>query len=407
MAENILAQSEQYRFNIQPTAYHQCCNMIVRSNVTTRQTYDAVTKLYTPDYSTSKLIIFPECQLIDPNSPTSSISANKLLLSFKWLEKTASGEVEIATQSGSSKTGYSVETTGDNKGQITVSSNAVIGVRRSLRFIGTWVDPVSAYTYRFVKDIPLVLEDITDARASIMLDMPNTDRWNPFRQSASRTIKATVLVGIHNFTENANVKIFWYRLNNDKTKTLITSADDEDNWEITSVTKGSNGQITSITVDRDKMGDSISYEVKCSYRTDGNLPSSPEAGDPVVATTLVRYIPPMNATYVGQNAIADYKSSVLLQAIVSDNQGVLDNWEEFAVAKWYLCAASKSSDGTVSISRKLLGTGKEITVPADEVKYIQLDVYDRLATVALTDNENASYLTDDDSAVLVDKQIIV
>ncbi len=407
MAGNILAQSEQYQFNIQPIAYHQCINMVVRSNVTTRQTYDDVTKLYIPDYSSAPLIIFPDCQLIDPDSPTTSISANSLLTSFTWSEKTAAGLTEIANQSGSLKTGYAVETTGDSKGQITVTSNAVIGIRRALRFTGTWVDPVSLYTFRFVKDIPLVLEDITDARASIMLDMPNTDQWNPFRQQASRTITATVMVGTKNYTENANVKIFWYRVNDDGTKTLINSVDDDNNFEVTAITKGTNSQITSITVDRDKIGESISYEVRCSYRTDGALPSSPEDGDPTVSTTIVRYFPPMTVSYVGQNTRADYNSTVLLQAMVSDNQGVLDNWEDIAEAKWYLCESSKGSDGTISTTRTLLGTGKEITVAADKVKYIQLDICDREATVALTDDDNSSYLTDDSDAVLVDKKVIV
>lgn len=288
MANNILAQSEQKKIDIQPVCYHQCCNMVVRTNTVNRQTYDAVTNLYTPDYSTSNLVVFPECQLIDPDSPVSSIMVNSSLASFRWIEVTSSGQTEIATQSGSTKEGYQVVVSGESKGQITVSSNAVVGVRRTLRFVGTWEDSVSGYSYRFTKDIPLVLEDVTDARASITLDMPNTDKWNPFRQQATRTIKALVMVGSHNMTESTKVKIFWYRVMNDKTKKLITSVDDEENWEITSATTGKNGQITSITIDRDKMGEEIAYEVKCSYRIDGNLPSEPEPGDPVASTTLIR-----------------------------------------------------------------------------------------------------------------------
>lgn len=405
MANNILAQTDLRQIDIQPIGYHQCCNMIVRTNTVNRQTYDAVTNLFTPDYSKSNLVVFPECQLIDPDSPVSSIMVNATLTSFRWLEVTSSGQTEIATQNGSTKEGYQVVVSGDSKGQITVSSNAVIGIRRTLRFIGVWKEAVSGYTYRFLKDIPLVLEDVTDARASITLDMPNTDRWNPFRQQSSRTINALVMVGSYKMTEDSKVKLFWYRVMNDKTKTLINGEDDEENWEISSVTKGKNGQITSITVDRDKMGDGISYEVRCAYRIDGKLPSEPEAGDPIATTSLVRCFPAIKAMFTNSNARVSGKTNVFLKAIVSDTQGEIPNWENIAFAQWYLCTSTKNDDGTVSTNRTLLGTGKEISVEADAVKFIQLDICDRGATTAMVDDEG-SYLVDDD-ARLIEKPVIV
>lgn len=405
MANNILAQTDLRQITVQPIAYNLCCNMVVRTNTMNRQTYDAVTGLYTPDYSISNLVIFPECQLIDPDSPESAIKANISLSTFRWLEVTSSGQTEIATQSGSTKDGYQVVVSGESKGQITVSSNAVIGVRRTLRFIGVWKDATSGYTYRFLKDIPLVLEDVTDARASITLDMPKTDQWNPFRQQATRTIKALVMVGSHDLTDSAKTKLFWYRVMNDKTKTLISSADDEDNWEITSVVKGTNGQITSIVVDRDKMGDGITYEVRCSYRTGGNLPTTPETGDPVVTTSLVRCFPPIKAMFTNSNARVAGLTNVLLTAIVSDAQGVIPNWENIAYAQWYLCKSAKNTDGTVSTVRTLLGTGTSITVSADDVKNIQLDILDRGATAAIVDDD--SYLASDNNEVLIEKPVAV
>lgn len=405
MANNILAQSEQKKIDIQPVCYHQCCNMVVRTNTVNRQTYDAVTNLYTPDYSTSNLVVFPECQLIDPDSPVSSIMVNSSLVSFRWIEVTSSGLTEIATQSGSTKEGYQVVVSGESKGQITVSSNAVVGVRRTLRFVGTWEDSVSGYSYRFTKDIPLVLEDVTDARASITLDMPNTDKWNPFRQQPIRTIKALVMVGSHNMTESTKVKIFWYRVMNDKTKKLITSIDNEENWEITSATTGKNGQITSITIDRDKMGEEITYEVKCAYRIDGNLPPEPEPGDPVASTTLIRCFPPIRAMFTNSNARVSGNVNVLLKAIVSDTQGEIPNWENIAFANWYICTSSRNSDGTISTTRTLIGTGLQISVEADKAKFIQLEICDRGATAAMVDDEG-SYLVDED-ARLIEKPVIV
>lgn len=388
---NILAQSSQRKIDVQPVGYNQCCNMIVRSNVVSRQTYDNVTGLYTPDYKDAPLIIFPECQLIDPDSPISSVKINSELSSFRWLEVTATGETELASQSGNAKDGYEIIQSGESKGQITVKKNSIIGVRRTLRFIGTWIDTVSGYVYRFSKDIPLVIEDVTDARASITLDMPNTDKWNPFRQEETRTINALVMIGTHDFTESAKVKIFWYRVMDDGTKKLVNDIDDEDNWEIVSVKKGSNGQIVAITVNRDMIGDRISYEVRCAYRTDGNLPSEPEAGDPIATTTLVRCFPQITAQFTGSNArVQGTETSIRLKAIVSDTQGEIPQWEDIAYAAWYLCTSSDT--------RTLLGTGSEITVETDKAKFIQLDICDRGATVAFVDDDG-NYLIDGDSLI--------
>lgn len=407
MANNILAQTDVKMVDIQPIGYHQLCSLSVRSTIMNRQNYDAVTKLFTPNYEMSPLVIFPECRLLDPDSPVESILANSTLRSFTWEEVTSSKTSVIATEGGASdSTKYEVATTGDSKGQITVKCNSTIGIRRSLRFIGIWIDKVSGYRYTFSKDIPLIVEDVTDATASITLDMPNTDKWNPFRQQATRDIHALVKVGRYDKTDDANTKLFWYRINSAKSKILIKDVDDEDNWEITSVIKGTNGQITSISVDRDKMGDGVSYEVYCSYRVNGSLPDAPESGDPKATTSLVRCFPKIEAQFTGANArVQGSNTSILLKAIVSDNMGEIPNWNDIAYANWYEVTSSTDKDGNIVLSRALLGSGPEILVSTDVAKRVQLDILDRGATVALVDDEE-NHLMDDDAA-LIETPIIV
>ena len=408
MANAILAQTAQKIIDIQPIPYHQTCNMVVKTNVTTRQTYDAVTAEFAPDYTNAPLILFPDCQLINPDSPTSGIAANADLSNFKWEEITSSSTTTIATEAGlSAASGYELVTSGQYRGMLTVKTNGVVGVNRKFRFYAEWLDKTSGYIYRFNRDIYLVIEDITDARASITLDISNTDTWNPFRQQATRYINALVMVGTHNMTDNAKTKIFWYRISSDGTRALIQSADDEDGWEISAVTKGTNGQITGITVDRDKMGDGVSYEVRCAYRTDGNLPSEPESGDPIATTNLVRKIPNITASFTNSGARVTSGTTVMLKAIVCDNNGEIPDWDEVAYAAWYLCTSSvNSSTGTVTTTRTLLGTGKEITVEIDKVKNIQLDIIDRGATAALVD-DSGNYVVSDSDEVLIAKPTIV
>lgn len=397
----ILSRTSLKYVDIQPIAYNQSCNMVIRTNTTNRQTYDAVTGEFGPDYGNSNLIIFPECHLIDTDSPIATQLINSKLSSFHWEEVTSSGNTVIQE----SNAGYEFVNSGDYRGQITVKKNNVIGVRKSLRFVGNWIDTVSGYNYRFTKDIPLIVEDITDASASITLDMPSVNKWNPFRNPKDCKINAKVMVGKHDLTDSPNTKLFWYRFYENRSRKLITSVDDEDNWEITKVIKGENGQIIGIEVDRDKMGEGIAYDVYCAYRLDKNFPSAPEEGDPVASTALTRVFPTIEAQFTNSNANLNSSiGSVLLKAIVSDNLGVIPNWEDIAYAAWYTVEQTVSN-GQVTNVRKLVGTGSEITVTMEQAKKIQLDIIDRGPTMALVDDD-ANYLADDEGAALVEKSVI-
>lgn len=410
----ILSQTGIKSIEVQPICYNQTIELVVRSNVNNRQTYDAVTDTFTPDYTISSFVLFPDCRLIDPDSPVASIPVNATLSNFRWYEITGSTQTVIADEAGSKQAkNYEVVTTkGDaNRGMLTIKKNSEVGVRRKLRFYAEWIDDTSGYIYRFSRDMYLVLEDVTDATPTLSLDVPNTDKWNPFRQDAERTINALVQVGKFNKTDDAKTKLFWYRVVGTEIRQLINSADDEDNWEIKNVTKSSNGSIVSMVIDRELMGDGVSYEVRCAYRPDGNLPSEPEAGDPIATTNLVRTFPKIEASFVGSNArVWAGNNTVLLKAIVSDNQGPIPNWENVAYAEWYLCTntANTNADGTkVSvINRELLGKGSEITVTIDQAKRIQLDIVDRGATNAMVDDDS-NYLTDNEDAFLVEKPVIV
>lgn len=397
----ILSRTSLKYVDIQPIAYNQSCNMVIRTNTTNRQTYDAVTGEFGPDYGNSNLIIFPECHLIDTDSPIATKLVNSKLSSFHWEEVTSSGNTVISETDA----GYEFVNSGDYRGQITVKKNNVIGVRKSLRFVGNWVDTVSGYNYRFTKDIPLIVEDITDASASITLDMPSVDKWNPFRHPKERKINAKVMVGKYDLTDSPNTKLFWYRFYENRSRKLITSVDDEDNWEITKVIKGENGQIIGIEVDRDKMGEGIAYDVYCAYRLDKNFPSAPEEGDPVASTALVRVFPTIEAQFTNSNANLNSSiGSVLLKAIVSDNLGVIPNWEDIAYAAWYTVDQTVSNGQATNV-RTLVGKGSEITVTMEQAKRIQLDIIDRGPTMALVDGD-ANYLADDEGAALIEKSVI-
>lgn len=119
-----LAESGIKKIFVQPIGYCQSCTLQVRSvGVTTSQTYDRISRTFAPDYSESMLQIFPECVLVNPDSPIASSKVNAQLTDVTWKEVTPSGTTTIfpvTSPSTGVKDGYEVTRDGENKGELLV-----------------------------------------------------------------------------------------------------------------------------------------------------------------------------------------------------------------------------------------------------------------------------------------------
>lgn len=407
-----LAESGIKKIFVQPIGYCQSCTLQVRSvGVTTSQTYDRISRTFVPDYSdeSSMLQIFPECVLVNPDSPIASSKINAQLSNVTWKEVTPSGTTTIfpvTSPATGVKDGYEVTRDGENKGELFVKCNGTVGVKRTLRFEAKWYDPNSSYCYNFVQDIGLTIENATEPLPELVLGVPNTYQWNPFRNPRIYQVDASLFVGKQNLIDDARTKLFWYRINEDKSKTLITSEDDITTLEISSIQKNANGQITSLIFDMEMIGDASSYEVVACFRSSGSLPSEPMDSDPRSQFTLVRQIPKLTAEIMAGNAVVGENiPSVQLTAIVKDNMDIIPNWEEHAEAYWYKTITSVSQNGTASESRTLLGKGKSIIVPSKDQNNIRLIIDDKGSYKPMVDDDG-NYLVTDDGEYLIERDIV-
>lgn len=402
-----LGKSNPQAMSVQATAYSQVCEIQILGSITNRQTYDAAIGHFEPDYTQRACQMFPRCLLLDPDNPTETGVFNEQLSSIQWFEVTSSGQTPIYPTANGVKSGYEVDEDGEYKGMLYIKNNGKIGVKRTVRFIGKWTDPASGYVYRFQQDKTLVIEDATDARPVIALDSPPVVNWNPLRQPSEQTIKAAVILGSKNVTVDAKCKIWWVRILNNGSRELITNSNISDSWEIKSSTTANNGQITSITIDRNLIGDSISYEVYAAYKAEGTLPSSYSSTDTRATTTIARIIPNMEIRYVGTvSSVSEGVAKVLCRAIVIDGSGAIDTetWNEHAKMMWQHVVFTIDKSGDRAENATLIGYGAEMIVPMEQAKFLRLTLLDRGNFVALVD-DNGSFLVDDSGNRIIEREI--
>ena len=299
---------------------------------------------------------------------------------------------------------------GSDKGTLYIKQNSVLGKPRTMRFEGSWTDPVCGYKYTFVANKALYLEDCTNARAEIMLDSPPTVLWNPIKHAASKTLTAKIMVGAKDKTADSKTRIWWYRILDNGTKQLISSVDDAENYEITAMTKGANGQISSITIDCDMIGEGIGYELRACYIYSGSIPSSPRDADARKVTYINRTIPPLTAQFIGDGfGLNEDATSVACRAIVSDNNGVIEPsvWKKVLRAKWQKITYGKSTNNgvtTMTQSAETLGYGETFQCPFEAKKSIRLSIEDRGAYELIVD-ENGNALVDEGGKYIISREI--
>lgn len=405
-----LAKSNPQDFDVQATAYSQSISMEVMGEIAPRQAFDAATGEFQPDYSLRPCQVFPRCYLIDPDSPVATGLFNSQLTSFQWFEITPTGERVIypTSEQGGVLDGYKVDKDGTYKGMLYVNNNGKVGNNRTVHFIGLWRDPVSKYLYRFDATKPLVIEDATFARPEVALDSPVSCPWNPLRQTNVQTITATVIVGKKVVTDDSKCKIWWVRVLNDGTRENITSNDAGSSFEITNIVTGGNGQIQSITIDKNLIGDGISYEVYAAYSAEGSLPLSYRNTDAKAVTSITRAIPNLTASFMGTTTrVASGVTQVCCKAIVSDGRGTIpeDTWKDLIKCKWESVVRTLSSSGTVNESATLIGYGNSQWVSVTQYKFVRLTLLDRGNFVAIVDDSD-DYLTDDDGNILIERELL-
>lgn len=388
-----LGRSKRKQMNLAPTIYSTLCKIesLGDGYVPTAQNYDSFTDSFDPDYQLSPQNLFPRCTLIDPDSPIASISVNEKLMSVSWYEVTDAGSKLVYSTGGAVADGYGIVDSGEYKGQLIVKKNGIVGKPRAMRFIGSYTDPSSGYVYRFEDSIPLKINDMSAGGAELSIDSDKALTYNPLRMSRYQTIIAKVNKGGKDITGDERCKLLWFRRASNGTETPLTAESDVDNIEIVESTKSSNGSITSIKIDREMFGDGQTYAVYAMYRADKNFPSSPTSEDARAYTTITRQFPELFVRIQGDGLMSSNTLATNVKAIVSDNQGDLDNWDEFLYASW------KVQDGA---SEREVMRGKEVLFPLTFGKSFFCDIEDRGTNKVLV-TDNGEWLVDESGNPIV------
>lgn len=385
-----LARSNRKKMEKAPIVYSTMCviEVMAEGYVPSTQNYDAVDNVFFPDYADSPLNLFPRCTLIDPDSPDAAQTCNARLISFEWFEVTKSGQKSIYSKGVTPPSDYDVVTTGEYTGQLIVKSNGKVGVPRAMRFVGIYME--DGYTYKFDRSIPLATNDISLASIELMIDADKATSYNPLRMPEQQTINVTIRKGTTDMTNDDRCKLLWYRRNSKGTETLLTDTDAYENIDIVSTVKSPNGSITSLTINREMIGDIQTYVVYALFRNDKVFPNAPEDQDPRAYTTIKRQFPVLTCDVRG-DGLHDTVGKVCLKAIVSDNQGVIENWNRYLYASW------KVSNGTTEVEKM---RGEEVMFPMEYGKEFFCDIEDRGTNKVLV-SDTGEWLLDSDGSVIV------
>lgn len=385
-----LARSNRKKMEKAPIVYSTMCviEVMAEGYVPSTQNYDAVDNVFFPDYADSPLNLFPRCTLIDPDSPDAAQTCNARLISFEWFEVTKSGQKAIYSKGVTPPSDYDVVTTGEYTGQLIVKSNGKVGAPRAMRFVGIYME--DGYTYKFDRSIPLATNDISLASIELMIDADKATSYNPLRMPEQQTINVTIRKGTTDMTNDDRCKLLWYRRNSKGTETLLTDTDAYENIDIVSTVKSPNGSITSLTINREMIGDIQTYVVYALFRNDKVFPNAPEDQDPRAYTTIKRQFPVLTCDVRG-DGLHDTVGKVCLKAIVSDNQGVIENWSRYLYASW------KVSDGTTEVEKM---RGEEVMFPMEYGKEFFCDIEDRGTNKVLV-SDTGEWLLDSDGSVIV------
>lgn len=385
-----LARSNRKKMEKAPIVYSTMCviEVMAEGYVPSTQNYDAVDNVFFPDYADSPLNLFPRCTLIDPDSPDAAQTCNARLISFEWFEVTKSGQKAIYSKGVTPPNDYDVVTTGEYTGQLIVKSNGKVGAPRAMRFVGIYME--DGYTYKFDRSIPLATNDISLASIELMIDADKATSYNPLRMPEQQTINVTIRKGTTDMTNDDRCKLLWYRRNSKGTETLLTDTDAYENIDIVSTVKSPNGSITSLTINREMIGDIQTYVVYALFRNDKVFPNAPEDQDPRSYTTIKRQFPVLTCDVRG-DGLHDTVGKVCLKAIVSDNQGVIENWNRYLYASW------KVSDGTTEVEKM---RGEEVMFPMEYGKEFFCDIEDRGTNKVLV-SDTGEWLLDSDGSVIV------
>ena len=252
-------KTRRFDFDFRPLAITS--SVSVEGSVPGRQTYDANTDTYVPDYTLAPLVIQPRVSAMDADGMVASGPVNGALANVHWYENIGGKRTLI----DSSNPGYEVVTTGADAGRIRVKKNAQPRVQITLELEADYADPRGIQVYKIRQSYAIRCGNATQAVPRLELDAADQSVYNPLRAaSAEQTVHAKLMMGTEECP--AQQRIFVWEIFREDTQTWSTVGSDTVlDYDAEVSTDG-----TSCKVDKSLMGERMLLRCRAKYLPAGD-----------------------------------------------------------------------------------------------------------------------------------------
>lgn len=165
-------KTRRFDFNFKPLQISR--TIAVDGSVPARQTYDAESGLFTPDYTLTPLIIQPRIGRMDKDEILTSGSINHLLANVRWYEIIDGTKTLIETTNAD----YEITASGKDAGRIKVKKNAEPQHPITLEFYAEYTDSRTGQLYVIQDTFPIMCRNST-ALPELFLDAADQTIYDP------------------------------------------------------------------------------------------------------------------------------------------------------------------------------------------------------------------------------------
>lgn len=359
-------KTRRFDFNFRPLQLN--VGFAVDGSVPNKQSYDADTGEYTPDYTLTPLIIQPQVGCLDKDEFIEGGSINHYLANVKWYEIVGG----VTTLIESTNTNYEIVSSGGNAGRIKVKKNAQPKVPITLEFHAEYTDPRTGQLYNIVKTYPITCSNATMFAPLLVLDAADQTIYNPLTDPDTQVVHASLRLGV-NECPTANRLFVWELFRADNTWSAV-GTDTTLDYHVTVSADGA-----SCTIDRALMGNELYLRCRAKYDLGGN-PSGIALTDasPSKVVSFVRRLPKYDWDWVGvPYNIPPGTLAVAPEAVIWDTNGTIADPMRVLLPLWYI--ATNKASGTLSYSQIAHGMAPIISTAAMSQRYgavMGLDVID-------------------------------
>ena len=384
-------KTRRFDFNFKPLRISR--TIAVDGSVPSRQTYNAESGLFTPDYTLTPLIIQPRIGQMDKDEILVSGSINHLLANVRWYEIIDGTKILITTTNAN----YEVTTSGNDAGRIKVKKNSEPQHPITLELYAEYADSRTGQLHVIQDTFPIMCR-MSASLPMVYLDAADQTIYDPLIDAADQVVHAQLKLGTAECATDNRIFV-WELLRDDGTWSEVGAEPALDYC----VDVADDGD--SCIVHRDLMGTSMGLRCRAKYDAEGN-PSSVTLNDgsPCKVLQFVRRIHKFDYDIVDCPVnIPTGLLAIAPRASIFDTKGEIENPERELMVLWYV--ATNKPIG--SLTYNLIAHGKTPdTLPTSAInaKYgavYGIDVKDVGPWAAWEDGDGKLFEDGDGNIILI------